>query len=158
MLGQQSIRLALEWEDRMALSRRDGADDPLPSWNDGPTKKSILDFVARVTKVGGPDYFTPEERIATFDNDGTLWAERPFPFQLFFALDQIKAMAPRYPEWQDKEPFKSVLAGDLTGILSGGYNALIEIFTATHSGMTTDEFGPVVVDWLATTRHPETNK
>jgi phosphoglycolate phosphatase-like HAD superfamily hydrolase len=150
----------LEWEDRMPLSQRDGtgADDPLASWNDGPTKKSILDFVARVTRVGDPDYVAPEERIAAFDNDGTLWSERPFPFQLFFALDQVKAMAPRYPEWKDKEPFKSVLAGDLKGILAGGYAALIEIFTATHSGMTTDEFGPPVIEWLAATRHPQTNK
>jgi haloacid dehalogenase-like hydrolase len=144
----------------MPLPQRDeaGTDDPLASWNDGPTKQSILDFVARVTKVGGTDYVAPGERIATFDNDGTLWAERPFPFQLFFVLDQVKAMAPRYPEWQDKEPFKSVLAGDPKGILSGGYPALIEIVTATHSGMTTDEFGPAVVKWLAATRHPKTNK
>ena len=103
----------LEWEDRTPLSQRDRADDPLPSWNDGPTRKSILDFVARVTQAGGPDFVAPEERIATFDNDGTLWAEYPLPFQLFFAFDQIKAMAPRYPEWRDKEPFKSVLASDL---------------------------------------------
>src|SRR5271170_2764456 len=106
----------LEWEDGMPLplSQRDGtgADDPLASWNDGPTKQSILDFVARVTHEGDPDYVAPEKRIATFDNDGTLWSERPFPFQLFFALDQVKAMAPQYPEWQDKQPFKSVLAGD----------------------------------------------
>ena len=112
----------LEREERTPLSQRNeaGTDAPLASWNDGPTKQSILDFVARVTQAGGPDYVAPEERIATFDNDGTLWAERPFPFQLFFALDQVKAMAPRYPEWQDKEPLKSVLAGDLKGILSGG--------------------------------------
>jgi hypothetical protein len=160
MLGKQSSAWMLEWEDRMPLSQRDGigTDDALASWNDGPTKQSILDFVARVTQAGSPDYVAPEERIATFDNDGTLWSERPFPFQLFFALDQVKAMAPRYPEWRDKEPFKSVLADDLKGILSGGYPALIEIATATHSGMTTDEFGPAVVEWLAATRHPQTNR
>jgi phosphoglycolate phosphatase-like HAD superfamily hydrolase len=142
----------------MPVSQRDGADAPLASWNDGPTKKSILDFVARVTQAGGPDFVAPEERIATFDNDGTLWSEYPLPFQLFFAFDQIKAMAPHYPEWQDKEPFKSVLTGDLKGILSGGYHALIEIVATTHSGMTTDEFAPVVVEWLAATRHPQTNR
>ena len=96
------------------------------------------------TQAGGPDFVAPEERIATFDNDGTLWAEYPLPFQLFFAFDQIKAMAPRYPEWRDKEPFKSVLASDLKGILSGGYHALIEIVATTH--------------WLAATRHPQTNR
>ena len=95
----------------MALSQGDcvGADDPLASWNDGMMKASILDFVARVTEVGGTDYVVPEERIATFDNDGTLWSERPYPFQVAFALDRVKAMAPQHPEWQDQEPFKSVL-------------------------------------------------
>src|SRR5580692_4004370 len=101
--------------DRMSLPQRDGAgaDAPLASWNDGPTKKSIIDFVAHVTTAGGIDYVAPEERIATFDNDGTLWAEQPYYFQLAYALDQVKAKAPRHPEWQDKEPFKSALAGDL---------------------------------------------
>ena len=103
-------------------------------------------------------YVAPEERIATFDNDGTLWSERPYPFQIAFALDQVKAMAPQHPEWQDKEPFKSVLAGDLKGIFSGGYHALIEIAAATHSGMTTDEFEAQARKWLATKRHPRTNK
>jgi hypothetical protein len=144
----------------MPLSHSDGVGnvDHLVSWNDGATKKSILDFVARVTEVGGTDYVPPEERIATFDNDGTLWSERPFPFQVGFALDQVKAMARQHPEWQDKEPFKSVLAGDLTGMLSGGYHALIAIVAATHSGMTTDEFEAVVRQWLATSRHPKTDR
>jgi phosphoglycolate phosphatase-like HAD superfamily hydrolase len=142
------------------LSQGDGvgADDPLASWNDGTTKKSILDFVARVTEVGGNDYVAPEERIATFDNDGTLWSERPYPFQVAFALDRVKAMAPQHPEWQDKEPFKSALAGDLKGMLSGGYHALIAIVAATHSGMTTDEFEEEVRKWVDTTRHPTTDK
>src|SRR5271165_4775353 len=144
----------------MPLSQGDGVgtDDPLASWNDGTTKKSILDFVARVTEAGGKVYVAPEERIATFDNDGTLWSERPYPFQIAFALDQVKAMAPQHPEWQDKEPFKSVLAGDLKGIFSGGYHALIESAAATHSGMTTDEFEAQARKWLATKRHPRTNK
>jgi phosphoglycolate phosphatase-like HAD superfamily hydrolase len=133
-------------------------DDPLASWNDGAAKKSIMDFVARVTETGGTDYVAPRERIATFDNDGTLWSERPYPFQVAFALDRVKAMAPQHPEWRDKEPFKSVLAGDLKGMLAGGYHALIAIVAATHSGMTTDEFEAEVLKWMATTRHPTTDK
>ena len=121
--------------------------DPLASWNDGTTKKSIVDFVARVTEEGGTDYVAPEQRIATFDNDGTLWSERPYPFQVAFALDRVKAMAPQHPELRDREPFKSVLAGDLKGMLSGGYHALIAIVAATHSGMTTDEFGKCIDGW-----------
>src|SRR5271169_5013106 len=144
----------------MPLSQGDGVgtDDPLASWNDGTTKKSILDFVARVTEAGGKDYAAPEERIATFDNDGTLWSERPYPFQVAFALDRLKAMAPQHPGWRDKEPFKSALAGDLKGMLSGGYHGLIAIVAATHSGMTTDEFEAEVRNWVATTRHPTTEK
>jgi phosphoglycolate phosphatase-like HAD superfamily hydrolase len=133
-------------------------NDPLASWNDGATKKSILDFVARVTEAGGIDYVAPEQRIAAFDNDGTLWSERPYPFQVAFALDRIKAMVPQHPEWRDKEPFKSVLSGDLKGVLSGGYHALIAVVAATHSGMTTDEFEAEVRKWVMTTRHPTTDK
>src|SRR5271168_3170028 len=126
----------------MALSRSDGAgtSDPLASWKDGHAKKSIIDFVARVTKAGGTDYVAPEGRIATFDNDGTLWAEQPYYFQLAYALDQVKAKAPQHPEWQDKEPFKSVLAGNLGEVFAGGIPAIIEIVTATHTDMTTHEF------------------
>jgi phosphoglycolate phosphatase-like HAD superfamily hydrolase len=133
-------------------------DDPLASWNDGSTKKSIVDFVALVTEAGGTDYVAPEQRIATFDNDGTLWSERPYPFQVAFALDRVKAMAPQHPEWRDKEPFKSVLAGNLKAMLAGGYHALIAIVAATHSGMTTDEFEAEVRRWVTTTRHPTTDK
>jgi phosphoglycolate phosphatase-like HAD superfamily hydrolase len=124
----------------------------------GATKKSILDFVARVLQADGTDYVKPEERIATFDNDGTLWSERPYPFQLAFALDQVKAMAFQHPEWQCQEPFKSALGGDLTGIITGGYSALIEIVAATHSGLTTEEFEAEVLKWLAKARHLKTNK
>jgi haloacid dehalogenase-like hydrolase len=160
MLGQESAAWVLEGEDRMSLSQRDGAgaDDPLASWNDGPTKKSIIDFVARVTEAGGTDYVAPEERIATFDNDGTLWAEQPYYFQLAYALDQVKAKAPQHPEWQDKEPFKSVLAGNLGEVFAGGIPAIIEIVTATHTGMTTHEFEAELHEWLTRTRHPKTNK
>ena len=99
------------------------AQDPLPSWNDGKTKKSIVAFVEKVTKEGSPDFVPPAERIATFDNDGTLWAEQPMYFQLLFALDRVKALAPQHPEWKDKEPFASLLKGDVKGALAGGEQA-----------------------------------
>jgi phosphoglycolate phosphatase-like HAD superfamily hydrolase len=139
-------------------SAKVGTNDPLASWNDGPTKKSIMDFVARITKADGTDYVAPERRIATFDNDGTLWSEQPYYFQLIFALDLVKAMAPQHPEWQSKAPFKAILAGDLKEAFAGGQQALLEIVTATHSGRTTDEFEAEGREWLAKTRHPTTNK
>ena len=132
--------------------------DPLPSWNEGATKASIVDFVARVTNADGEDYVVPEKRIATFDNDGTLWSEQPYYFQVDFALDQIKALAPQHPEWLGKEPFKSVLAGDLKSVLAGGLPAIVELVIATHSGMTTEEFDTVAREWLATKRHKKTNR
>jgi phosphoserine phosphatase len=134
------------------------AADPLASWNEGAAKKAIVDFVARVTRAGGPDYVAPEERIATFDNDGTLWSEQPYYFQVAFAFDRMKAMASQHPEWQEKDPFKSVLAGDLKGVFGGGLPALAEIVIATHSGMTIDEFEVLAREWLAAARHPNTNK
>ena len=144
----------------MAPSGGAGAalDDPLPSWREGAAKSAILDFVARVTTADSPDYVKPEERIATFDNDGTLWAEQPYYIQLAFALDQIKALAPQHPEWQSREPFKSALAGDAKSILTGGERALLEIVAATHFGMTTEEFEAEVRAWLTTARHPATNR
>jgi hypothetical protein len=128
--------------------------DPLPSWNDGATKKSITDFVARVTRDGGPDYVAPAERIATFDNDGTLWAEQPIYFQVQFALDRVKALAPRHPEWKTKPPFKFVLAGDVKALAAAGEKALFEILRVTHTGMTTEEFAKDVTGWITTARHP----
>src|SRR6185369_16760291 len=113
---------------------------PLPSWNDGAAKKSIIDFVEKVTKEGSPDFVPPEERIATFDNDGTLWCEQPMPVQLFFALDRVKTLAPQHPEWKTEEPFASVLKGDLAAAFAGGDHALVELMMATHTGMTTAEF------------------
>ena len=132
--------------------------DPLPSWNDTATKKAIVTFVERVTKQGSPDLVPPAERIATFDNDGTLWAEQPIYFQLAFALDRVKALAPMHPEWKDKEPFASLLKGDLKGALAGGEAAIFEIITVTHSGMTTDEFEKIVRDWITTAKHPVTGR
>jgi phosphoglycolate phosphatase-like HAD superfamily hydrolase len=128
--------------------------DPLPSWKDGAVKSAITDFVAKVTQDGGADFVSPEERIAVFDNDGTLWSEQPVYFQVAFALDRIKAMAPQHPEWKDTEPFKSVLAGDTKGLAAAGEKGLMEIMALTHSGMTTEEYASIVADWLKTARHP----
>jgi len=127
---------------------------PLPSWNDGPAKQAIVKFVTDVTAEGALTFVAPGDRIAVFDNDGTLWSEHPLYFQGMFVLDRIKAMAPQHPEWKDREPFKSILAGDVKTALAGGETALAEMMVATHSGMTTDEFQAQVVDWLATARHP----
>jgi hypothetical protein len=134
------------------------AADPLPSWNDGANKKAILDFAGKVTKKGSPDYVAPPERIATFDNDGTLWAEQPMYFQLIFALDRVKALAPQHPEWNEKEPFASLLKGNVQDALAGGEKAIAEIVMATHAGMTTAEFEKIVTDWIATAKHPKTGK
>jgi phosphoglycolate phosphatase-like HAD superfamily hydrolase len=134
------------------------AADALPSWNDGKAKQSIVDFVARVTKEGAPDFVPPAERVATFDNDGTLWAEQPLYFQFLFALDRVKALAPQHPEWKDKEPFASLLKGDVKGALAGGEHAIIELVMATHAGMTTEEFEKIVKDWIATAKHPVTKR
>jgi phosphoglycolate phosphatase-like HAD superfamily hydrolase len=131
------------------------AKDPLPSWNEGPSKKAIVDFVARVTTDGSPDFVKPAERIAVFDNDGTLWCEQPVYFQFAFAIDRIKAMAGGHPEWKEKEPFKSVLAGDVRGVLSGGEKSVVELLAATHAGMSTDAFNASVKEWLKTARHPK---
>ena len=128
--------------------------NPLLSWNDGPAKQAILDFVARVTKKGGDDYVPPEQRIATFDNDGTLWCEQPMYFQLAFALDRVAALAPQHPAWKTTQPFKAALEHDMAALNATGEKGVIEIVEATHSGMTTDEFTKLVADWIATARHP----
>ena len=134
------------------------AADPLPSWNEGPAKQSIINFVEKVTKSGSPDFVPVSERIATFDNDGTLWCEQPVPVQLYFALDRVKALAPQHPEWNTTEPFASLLKGDLQTALAGGDYALLEVMLATHAGMTTAEFEQIVKDWIATARHPKTGQ
>ena len=118
--------------------------DPLPSWNAGKTKQSIVTFVSKVTEKSSPDFVPPAERIATFDNDGTLWAEQPLYFQFLFAIDRVKALAPEHPEWKEKEPYKSLLAGDMKGALAGGERSLMEIMAVAHSNMTTEEFEPIV--------------
>ena len=134
------------------------AADPLPSWNEGPAKQSIINFVEKATKPGSPDFVPVSERIATFDNDGTPWCEQPIPVQLYFALDRVKALAPQHPEWNTAEPFASLLKGDLQTALAGGDRALLEIAMATHAGMTTAEFEQIVKDWITTARHPKTGQ
>jgi len=134
------------------------AQDPLPSWTDGPAKEAIVEFVAKVTTPGSPDFVPVSERIATFDNDGTLWCEQPLPVQAYFAFDRVKTLAPQHPEWKTQEPFASVLKGDFTTALAGGDHAILELFMATHAGMTTDQFEKIVKDWIATARHPKTSR
>lgn len=133
-------------------------DSFLQSWNDSGVKETIVDFVQRVTDPGSADFVPEPDRIAVFDNDGTLWSEKPFYFQLAFALDRVKALAPQHPEWREQQPFKAVLEGDVDGFLAGGMKALIEVLVATHGGNTTDEFEGIVLDWISKARHPKTGR
>jgi phosphoglycolate phosphatase-like HAD superfamily hydrolase len=130
------------------------ADDPLPSWNEGAAKAAIVEFVDRVTDEDGPDFVPAPERIATFDNDGTLWAEQPLYFQFAFALDRVKALAPEHPEWRDTQPFKAALEGDREALAASGEKGLLQVVMASHTGITTEEFSSIVAEWLATARHP----
>lgn len=148
------VILGFSWSTPLVRAQ----SDPLPNWNGGAARKSIIQFVERVTKEGSSDFVPPAQRIATFDNDGTLWAEQPMYFQLAFALDRVKALAPKHPEWKETEPFKSILAGDVKTALAGGDKAILEIIAATHSGMTTEEFQVIVKDWISTAKHPRTGK
>jgi phosphoglycolate phosphatase-like HAD superfamily hydrolase len=132
--------------------------DPLPSWSDTTPKRAIVAFVEKVTREGSPDFVPPAERIAAFDNDGTLWCEQPNYFQGFFIIDRIKALAPQHPEWKKKEPFASLLKGDLKATLAGGVKTLDKMIMVTHAGMTSDEFAQTVAEWLATARHPKFNR
>lgn len=129
-------------------------DDPLPSWNAGATKDSVIAFVTGVTTEGGADFVAPDDRIAVFDNDGTLWAEQPGYFQLFFALDRVKALAPEHPDWATTEPFASILKGDIEHAFANGEKDIAKVVGATHSGLTTDQFAAVVKDWITTAKHP----
>jgi len=132
--------------------------DPLPSWNDGTSKHAITDFVDKVTTPGSTGFVPVPERIAVFDNDGTLWSEQPMYFQAFFIFDRVKAIAPSHPEWQTQEPFASILKGDLKSAFAGGEPALVELAMATHAGMTSEEFDRIVADWITTARHPVTKR
>jgi haloacid dehalogenase-like hydrolase len=129
-------------------------NDPLPSWNDGKAKQSIVDFVNVVTREGSPGFVPVPQRVATFDNDGTLWCEQPMFVQLAFALDQVKALAPQHPEWKKKQPFKAVLDGDMKALAEAGQRGLVELVMATHANMSTEDFERVIRDWLSTARHP----
>lgn len=132
--------------------------DPLPSWNNTAPKQAIIAFIEQVTDSNSPDFVPVPERIATFDNDGTLWAEKPMPFQIMFALDQVKVLAPQHPEWKTQEPFASVLKGDMKGLAASGEKGLREVLAATHTGMTTEEFSKTASDWIATARHLQTGR
>jgi len=135
-----------------ALTQPAFADDPLSSWNDGPTKQAIVAFVNTVTDTSSDDYVAPEDRIATFDNDGTLWVEQPMYTQLAFALDRVKALAPKHPDWKTTQPFKSVLDGDMKTVAASGEKGLVQLIMASHAGMSTEEFEKIVTDWFATAR------
>jgi hypothetical protein len=153
-LGALPIFSGVFLKHQAASAQSAGAGSPLPSWNDGATKQAILDFVAAVTREGSPDFVPPAERIATFDNDGTLWVEHPMYTQLAFALDRVKTLAPQHPEWKDTQPFKAALEGDMKTLAASGEHGLLELVWATHSGMTVNEFQTIVLDWIATARDP----
>jgi phosphoserine phosphatase len=143
---------------RCFLTENETQTEPLPSWNEGAAKESIFRFVEAVTTEGGAEFVPPLDRIAVLDNDGTLWSEKPFYFQLIFALDRVKALAAQHPEWKNQQPFKAVIEDDLTGFLAGGMKAILDVLIATHSGNTTDEFEQIVLDWIASARHPRTGR
>ena len=138
-----------------ASAQTAASGDMLPSWNEGATKQAILNFVAAVTREGSADFVPPAERIATFDNDGTLWVEHPMYTQLAFGLDRVKALAALHPEWRNTQPFKAALEGDMKTLAESGEHGMAELIMATHAGMTTEEFQKIVIDWFATARHPK---
>lgn len=150
-----ALSLVLVLLAAVPIERASARSDSLPSWNDSATKTAIVEFVARVTKDGGPDYVPPAERIAVFDNDGTLWSEQPMYFQLAFAIDRIATLAKDHPEWREKQPFKGVLEGDLKAVAASGEHGLLEIVAATHAGMSTEEFAGIVDSWLTSAQHPK---
>ena len=141
-----------------ALFSNAHASDPLASWNDGESKQALLSFVNKVTREGGEDFVPVPERIATFDNDGTLWSEQPMYFQFIYVIERIRELAPQHPEWKEQEPFASVLKGNMKSALAGGEKALLEMVMATHAGLTAEEFSNSVKQWLSTARHPKTGK
>jgi phosphoserine phosphatase len=134
------------------------AADILPTWNDGVSRQAIIDFVTRVTDEKSADFVKTADRIAVFDNDGTLWGEQPSRVQLEFALDRVRALAPQHPEWKNREPYSSILAGDIKGLAASGEKGLVQLITAIHAGMTTEQFADIVTDWFAIARHPQTGR
>lgn len=156
-MQKQLIRILVSFV-LLAAAATASAGNPLASWNDGPNKSAIMDFVAGVTDENSPGYVPVSERVATFDNDGTLWSEQPVYFQVLFALDRIRAMAPEHPEWKDTAPFSYVLAGDMKSVAASGMEGLGQIIAASHANLTGTEFAETVADWLATARHPATGR
>ena len=154
IVGALPVILEIALRSDAALAQSAALAPLLPSWNDGATKQSILDFVAAVTREGSPDFIPPTQRIATFDNDGTLWVEHPMYTQLVFALDRVKALAPQHPEWKDAQPFKAALEGDMKTLADFGERELVTLVMATHAGMSTKEFEKIVLDWIASARDP----
>jgi hypothetical protein len=152
--GCSLLALALGCTASRDSDRSVAATSTLPSWNDGDVKQRIIDFVDRVTDEGSPDFVPESERIAVFDNDGTLWSEQPAYFQLLFAMDRVRELAPDHPEWQGRQPFQAALEGDLEAVAATGKHGLLELVMATHAGMTTVEFERIASDWIATSRHP----
>jgi phosphoglycolate phosphatase-like HAD superfamily hydrolase len=128
--------------------------DPLPSWNDGAAKKALLDFVAKVTDKNGTDYVPPAERIATFDNDGTLWCEQPMYFQVVFVFERVRELAAAHPEWKGKQPFKAVIDGDRKAMAKFTEKEMDQLFAATSAGMTPEEFKATAAKWLGASKHP----
>jgi len=142
------FRMFLLWNLAFTPTLVSAATSVLPSWKEGEARSAIIDYVERVTNSKSNDFLPEAERIAVFDNDGTLWAEKPIPFQIVFAIDRIKTLASQHPEWKDKQPFKGVLEGDLETALSGGKKAVLEVLIASHEGMSTDEFEKIVASWI----------
>ncbi len=151
---KRSKIIALAALTALTLVAAGRATDPLPSWNDGAARKAILQFVERVTTKGAPGFVLPAQRVAVFDNDGTLWAEQPMPFQFLFMFDRVKVLAAQHPEWQTQEPFASVLRGDAKAAFALGVPALGQLMAATSPGLTTEEFQKIVSDWITTAKHP----
>jgi phosphoglycolate phosphatase-like HAD superfamily hydrolase len=148
----------LAWVLLIAATSKALADAPLPSWNDTMPRKVIVAFVEKVTKEGSPDFVPPNERIAAFDNDGTLWAEQPIYFQVFFMMYRVKALLPQHPEWKHEEPFASLLKDDMKAVSAMPEKEIVKFMAATHAGMTTDEFSQIVTQWITTARHPKTGR
>ena len=138
----------------LGTSKAVAVEDPLPSWESGPAKQSIMRFVADVTRQGSNSFVSVNQRIAVFDNDGTLWVEQPIYTQFAFALDRVRALAPQHPEWTHKQPFKAVLDGDMKALAASGEQGMVQLIMATHAGMTTDEFQDIVEGWMSSALHP----
>jgi len=157
-LKTAALAIAVSLSAALPTTGASGQSDPLPSWNDTAPKAAIVEFVEKASKKGSPDFVPEPERIAVFDNDGTLWIEHPMYVQLAFALDRVKAEAPNHPEWATTQPFQAALEGDMKALAAAGEKGLMELIMATHAGMTVTQFQEVVTDWIATERDPRFKK